>query len=235
MLRSLLLLAPLAGAAIVVGAIIVLGRLAREDLDAKLTLPFAAIECQPPPGLSASQFLAEVQFLARSPDRLRLDAPGLEERLRQAFASHPWVETVEEVGIEPGRARVRLRHRTPVLAVPWGGADGPYRAVDRFAVLLPISAMRMRLPVLDAAVRVPADQSGQPWRDPEMRIEKVACRDGDFWLVTPSGRIHWGSGAGHEKPGEPVAKEKLQRLYTVDRVGGDGLDLTHSQQPIEPN
>ena len=56
---------------------------------------FADVVCDPPPGSSRADFLEEVQYLAALPDRLQRLDDGLAGRLAEAFAKHPWVETVQ--------------------------------------------------------------------------------------------------------------------------------------------
>ena len=137
-----------------------------------MALPFAAILCTPPPGLSAADFLAEVQFLSNCPDQVRLLDDQLPVRLAAAFIRHPWVERVEKVEVAPGEVRVRLAYRTPVLAVPWSGADGPVRAVDRAGVVLPLAALTVGLPLYAGKVATPPGGAGVAWGDP--RIEAAA-------------------------------------------------------------
>ena len=61
-------------------------------------LPFAAIECPVPAGVSRAHFLQEVQYLGAFPDRLPLGEAGLIDRLATAFRAHPAVrEAADEV------------------------------------------------------------------------------------------------------------------------------------------
>src|SRR4051812_36943382 len=112
--------APLAVAALLLTAVVMLGRLAAEDLRARrrYAAAFADVRCAPPAPLRREEFLREVQYEAELPDHLdRLDA-GLPVALRDAFLRHPWVEGVERVGVPAsGPIYVRLRFRTPALAV----------------------------------------------------------------------------------------------------------------------
>ncbi len=165
------LLLPLAAAGLLVFGVGALGRLAREALrrDDRYTLPFASIECSPPPGMDREKFLSEVQFLAGMPDRLALLDDEAAAQLRVAFRRHPWVETVEEVKLTRERVLVRLRYRKPVLAVMWNGRK---RVVDRQGVLLPDSATTEGLPVFSDARKGPAGPAGSPWDDPA--VEQAA-------------------------------------------------------------
>jgi hypothetical protein len=155
-------LLPLLGAAAVLVGVAALGRWAREALRQEYTLPFAAIQCKPPPGPEQANLLAEVQYLAAMSDQVRLLDEDLAERLCEAFARHPWVETVEEVKVGPRRITVQLRYRRPVLAVP---VKGQLRAVDGSGILLPETANTHGLPVYSGNASLPAGPAGTPWGD----------------------------------------------------------------------
>jgi hypothetical protein len=172
------ILAPLACGMLVLFGVIGLNALLRSQ--SRSTIAFNKIECEPPPGLSGEEFLAEVQYLANWPDEINLLDDGLAARLRVSFLVHPWVESVERVQIVPPRqVRVLLRYRTPALAVAlpdengeaWiPGRDGktklPGRVVDGGGVLLPLGAADPQLPVLYSSVPPPAGRAGQAWGDP---------------------------------------------------------------------
>jgi hypothetical protein len=177
------------GLGALVVALVAVGRLTREGLrgSPRYTLPFSAIDCPPPPGQSRGEFLTEVAYGAGCPEQLDVLAEGLAGRLAEAFARHPWVDTVERVAILPGpRVEIRLAYRTPVLAVlltgpapdgrqvhvpvrslPQGGRNetAPARVVDARGVLLPASAPTEGLPVLYHRVGPPAGSAGTRWGD----------------------------------------------------------------------
>ncbi|HMF14057.1 MAG TPA: hypothetical protein VKE94_17195 [Gemmataceae bacterium] len=167
------LLFPLLGAVAVLVGVAALGRWARESLRQDYTLPFAGIECLPPPSAEQVNLLAEVQYLAGMPDRVRLLDDDLAERLRQAFVRHAWVESVEEVQVAALRIVVRLRYRRPVLAVP---VDGELRAVDGSGILLPATAKTSGLPIYPGVAPSPAGPAGTPWGDSnvEQQARKAA-------------------------------------------------------------
>ena len=133
-------LAPLASAGLLVAGVVMLGRLAADDLrqHERYALAFDEVRCETPPGMRREEFLREVQYEAELPDRLdRFDA-ALVSRLRAAFLRHPWVEKVERIEISAGGPlSIHLTHRTPALAVP---GPGPIRVLDRNGVLLPRAA-----------------------------------------------------------------------------------------------
>lgn len=192
--------------ALVVGGIIALGRLAQGHLrkEKPATLPFISVNCDSPPGMSKLDFLGEVQYLAGCPDVIDLNEPDLDKNLVLAFERHPWVAKVDGVECQNEQIHIQLTFRLPVMAVPWSGADGPFRAVDGQGVLLPMSAMRAGLPVFSTVPTVGADKVGSPWRDPAVQaacralakvglavneepIEEVEIRNGEVWLRTASG------------------------------------------------
>jgi hypothetical protein len=159
---ALRFLLPLVGAATVLLMVALLGRWARNSLRQEHTLPFAAIECVPPPGPEHVGLLGEVQYFAGQPDQVRLLDDDLAEHLKAAFARHPWVESVADVRIGPRQITVRLRYRKPVLAVE---TAGQMRAVDKNGVLLPATANTAGLPVFSGTAPAPAGPAGSLWGD----------------------------------------------------------------------
>jgi hypothetical protein len=180
-------------------SVLALGQALRPSLRQRpeYNLSFADVECPPPEGLARREFLAEVQYLTHSPDRLELLDPHLTVRLAGAFAAHPWVESIQHIEIRRGHRKpaihVDLIYRQPVLAVclpagepqgdDWaflerrsgspGRKVGPCRAVDRQGVLLPRKAVHANLPLLCGKVAAPTGQPGMRWGDP--RVEKAAA------------------------------------------------------------
>jgi hypothetical protein len=152
--------------------LIALGKWGLEQIRAKdrYAVSFADIDCAPPPGLTRAEFLDEVQYESRLPDRLGLLDDDLTEKLMVAFARHPWVERVEDVALQPPRqVRVQLAFREPVLAV--STRDGTV-AVDRHGVRLPKTAATLGLPVFEGEARPPQGPAGTRWGD--ARIEERA-------------------------------------------------------------
>jgi hypothetical protein len=127
----------------------------------------------------------------------RLD-PAAAERVRAAFAGHPWVEAVTGCGPTPdGRFRVGLRFRTPALAVR--GTDGRVRMVDAGGVLLPDGDPPPDLAALAGERPPPATLPGKVWDDPVVRrgaelarqfkAKRVEKRDRNWWVTERSGRV----------------------------------------------
>lgn len=159
-------LLPLAGAALLVAVVCLLGKLAWESLAHldRYQISFNQIDCPAPPGLERTAFLDEVQYLSAMPERINVLEEGLVSRLAGAFRQHPWVEKVERVEIEsPQRVLVRLTFRRPVLAVSVPGIG--LRAVDREGVLLPSTARTEGLPVYSGTAAPPVGPAGTRWGD----------------------------------------------------------------------
>ena len=88
-----------------VGGLIYLGQWALEEIrhQDRYNVPFADIDCTPPPGLTRGEFLDEVVYLSRPKDPLKLLDEDLPRKLTAAFAKHPWVEKVDGVSVQPPR------------------------------------------------------------------------------------------------------------------------------------
>jgi hypothetical protein len=243
------LLVPVLAAALLLGGLIVLGRSARDALRGhdRYALPFAAIDCAPPPGTDRAAFLSEVQYLGEQPERLDLLDEGLAGRLAAAFARHPWVEKVEGVEVLPARqVRVRLVYRTPVLVVRSPvGQDWQERVVDGHAVVLPPGRLRTdELPVLKVdTISLPTGPTGTPWDDRRVkaaartaaylhpyqdRLHLRSIEVGDDGLVlgnSPAAVVRWGHPPGEETDDEAPAARKLERLLEYcTKHGGLGTE-----------
>lgn len=174
-------LAPLALAALIVLGLASVSAAARSRVEAHPSrwVPFGTIDCPPPPGMTRSELIDEVQYLSEVPDRVAVLAPDGMAALAGAFARHPWVENVQRVEVLPSRqVRAQLVYRRAVLAVRLpqvsavnvaGSAallgPAPHRAVDRHGVLLPVSADTNSLLVLETTVRTPQGAPGMAWGD----------------------------------------------------------------------
>jgi len=113
----------------------------RERYSAK----FADIGCDAPAGLGRGEFLTEVRYAANAPETFQVLDPELRSKLTEAFTSHPWVESVESVTVDPPTAvRVGLKFRVPFLAIKVEG--GTTRVVDANGVLLPAFTIRRTSP-----------------------------------------------------------------------------------------
>jgi len=184
---------------------------------------FADIEVSPPPGMTRSEFLTEVQYISDLHDTFTLQSDDALPRLEAAFAKHAWVEKVERITVRHQRAPlVQLRYRRAVLAVNHHGQVLP---VDRRGMLLPRTALTSDLPVYRGKVTaIPA--TGNQWQDQRVlacavvvgylstgqRAVKSATVDHrGVVLETSSGRVLWGSPPGTEAPGEADASTKRQR------------------------
>ncbi|MBX9585295.1 MAG: hypothetical protein K2X87_33735 [Gemmataceae bacterium] len=160
-------------------------RIARHD---RYAVPFAEVEFDPPPGTGRDTFLAEVRYAGQPPDPVHPLDPADRGRLAAAFAAHPWVEAAEVVAADPPAAvRVRLRFRTPVLAVRQ--TDGPIRLVDGEGVLLPPSPVPAGVAELTTPVPPPSAAAGRVWDDETVRraVELVKAYRPAKLEKTPTG------------------------------------------------
>lgn len=153
--------------AAVLAGIIFLGRWSLGQLksDERFQVSFDEIDCPAPPGMKRRDFLGEVRYLSRMPARLSVADPTTVEKLREAFAKHPWVLVVDDVTPRPpDQLRVRLTFRLPALAVPWNGG---VRVVDDRGVLLPDGVDGTGLPRYPGTP-LPPGEAGSPWPDPDV-------------------------------------------------------------------
>jgi hypothetical protein len=160
--KSVLLLSLVA---LFLGGVIWAGRWGREQLHER-NIPFTDIECATPVGMERKKFLEEVQYYAPAlPGHVNLLDEQLPQKLLEGFARHPWVEKVDAVEIKPPmRIVVTLTHRTPALAVKFGGE---LLAIDRSGVLLPKDAPTLGLPIYPVDAKAPQGV-GLRWGDPNV-------------------------------------------------------------------
>jgi hypothetical protein len=148
--------------------IILLGKWGLEQIRGRdrYAVAFADIDCTPPAGMTRGEFLDEVLYLSRLPDRFGLLNEDVRELLTAAFAKHPWVEKVEAVILEaPRHVEVRLVMRRPVLVVRTH--EGAV-AVDRHGVRLPKNAPVDNLPIFEGEAAPPKGPAGTKWGDPKV-------------------------------------------------------------------
>ena len=238
---------PLTAVVGILFGVIVLGKLAKEHLGDKGRVDFAAIECEPPLGMSSKDFLADVRYYSERvgkplPDRLdRTD--DLPKTLVEAFLRYPWVETIDGITIDPdNRVRVRLSYRRSVLAAQ---LPGEKRAVDARGAVLPKAAPTEGIPILlDGSSH--ADKADNiVWGDDRVKaaartvaflddgqnkieVTEVGGNRDELVLTTKAGaRILWGHPPGGEVAGEPSAGWKRERLERHGAQLGT-LDLRRS-------
>jgi hypothetical protein len=192
--RALVALLTLAAVGGLVFGLWRLGEAARRNLGPRdrYEVKFADIQCAAPPGLARDTFLSEVRYAANAPPTFQALDPELTAKLTAAFATHPWVASVDGVTVDPDAVRVALTFRTPALT-----ASG--RAVDSKGVLLPLGAPTAGLTeLLDAPALPPDAPAGKPWpADAVARAAAVAAeykpktiaRTAQGWeLVMPDGK-----------------------------------------------
>jgi hypothetical protein len=225
-------LAPLAGAGLLLLALIGVGRAARASLHHRPSyrVAFADLDCTPPEGMSRTAFLDEVRSLTRQADALAVLDNDLTARLHRAFLVHPWVESVRRVDIEPRRSgktavRLDLAYRRPVLAVGTSrdqaveGGNGKWM-VDRYGVLLPTSKIPAHLPILIGAVPPPSGPAGSRWGDARVA---VAAKTVAF-LQSHLGRLHLDNSQVEVIDGEIIFRRPGVRIVWGHAPGQEKAD-----------
>jgi hypothetical protein len=230
----------LAGAvALLLGGLMWLGQYARDQIwdRERFQVAFADIDCQPPPGVDRGDFLDEVLYHARCPERFSILEDGLADKLKQYFTRHPWVAQVDKVELRPPHAvRVLVTYRQAVLAIivppEYAGTNFtgdkklPVRGVDHDGVLLPKKAPIVAgLAVLDKAPP-PSGPVGQRWgnalveaaaqtavllapHQKKLELTRMALTPEGLVLSKPCVKVLWGQPGG---AGEVAMDIKLQRL-----------------------
>jgi hypothetical protein len=99
-------------AAAIVAGLFVVGDSLREGLRERHVLAVHDIDCDPPAGRTRREFLDEVHYHGRLPEKLNALDADLPERIKTAFAKHPDVLRVEKVTVTPPNlVRVELTYR----------------------------------------------------------------------------------------------------------------------------
>jgi hypothetical protein len=244
--------APLLGVGFALSGLLALGQQARAVLRDRqeYRVPFRAMDCSAPDGMTRDEFLGEVQYVASWPDDVQLLDNDLPERLQKAFALHPWVEQVRRVKIDADRhIHLDLAFRAPVLAVPTRsqgddvGSVTVYRRLDTNGVLLPQSPADSGFkPSLAGQLLIPGGRAGALWDDARVQtavrtavylrpyqeqlgVEKYDFAGADLILYSRQGRIVWGRAPGAELPDEASAAVKLQRLLEASTPNPDVRDI----------
>ena len=136
----------------------------------RYSVDFADIQTPTPPSGDRTRILLEVRYLGDLPERVQSVDPNLKPRLQNAFAKHPWVESVDGIQVTPeGQIRVALTFRQPVLAVEVMGETAP-RLVDKNGVLLPGNAPDVSVSTLVSAQPPPKTPAGQYWMNDTVRF-----------------------------------------------------------------
>lgn len=105
----------LAAVALAVAGVVAVGHVARDAIrpNDRYLLPFADIDCPAPPGQTKAEFLGEVQYTGKFPDKVNVLDPTLPARLRAAFAGHPRVAAVGAIRVlSPRQVQVELTFRS---------------------------------------------------------------------------------------------------------------------------
>ena len=222
-----------------------LSRIAREQVEqqSRFHIAFTDIQLSPVPVWIRCDLLSEVKYLSGLPDTVNTFEPHLAERLRSAFALHPWVHEVSEVRItQPATIGVQLVYREPVAVVRTARSLEP---VDRTGVLLPAADFpNPQLYLTVIGVRsTPTGPAGTQWQDaavqaaarvaesltPHHRTLGLSTIDvsryrsspaaaSEIYLQTEQGtRVKWGR-PDPDYPREVPTEDKIDRLrnYIAD-------------------
>ncbi len=216
------------------------------------------IQLTPLPAWIHSDVKTEVIRDAGLPAELSILDERLFDRLKQAFALHPWIARVEKVERSyPAHIRVDVVYRRPVAMVEVSGGLLP---VDADAILLPTAdfspAEAENYLRIAGAASSPLGPLGTAWADPaiaaaakladllqpawtdlqlrRIRIRNLIATGGAqimfLELGTRSGTTFvWGAAPGSELPQEATAAEKLARLQQLASRQGS-LDATPADQ-----
>lgn len=202
---------------------------------------FEKVEITPLPEWIHTDIRVQV-FRDASLDRpLSIADDDLVERVRGAFALHPWVAKVERVQkFHPARVQVQLVYRRPVCMVEVAGEWIP---VDAEGVVLPREDFSpveaARYPRLTGIDTVPPGIAGTRWNDARvLGGAEIAAALADSWeqlglsrivakrptgsgfvevpsfeLLTRKGTaIAWGRAPSGDAPGEIPIPEKIARI-----------------------
>ncbi len=202
------------------------------------------IQLTPLPAWIHSDVKTEVIRDAGLPVELSILDERLFDRLKQAFALHPWIARVEKVERSyPAHIQVDVVYRRPVAMVEVPGGLLP---VDADAILLPTAdfspAEAENYLRIAGAASSPLGPLGTAWADPaiaaaakladllqpawtdlqlrRIRIRNLVATGGAqimfLELGTRSGTTFvWGAAPGSELPQEATAAEKLARLQQL--------------------
>ena len=134
----------------------------------RYTLAFTDIDCDVPAGLDKNTFLAEVRYLSDFPETFPAHDLPTQERIREAFRKHPWVEHVQGGYLTVGGKtyHIDVIARIPVLAVQVRDGIPLMRIVTASGILLPAGAIPGEIAVLAGEVPSPLTPAGQVWNDP---------------------------------------------------------------------
>jgi hypothetical protein len=211
---------------------------ARLAEDERYQVSFADIDCNPPPGLTRSEFLDEIQYYDRSaPTHFSLLDPTVMAKLTSSFTRHPWVYLAAVELKRPNLVHVQVTYRKPVLAVavtppPTALAASrvrTFRAIDGAGFVLPKRAPVPGGTVVLEKAPQPKNAEGNKWGDPlvEYAAQTLTCLDSmasvplrDFQLTRmewdPDCLVLWGKGMkvlwGKGDISEAEKSVKVQRV-----------------------
>ncbi len=228
-----MLLAAFVLAAVAAGGVLAWRRLAPAvEGDPRYTVRAERVEITPPPAWVRGDVKGEALRNAGLEDASILD-PALGQKIAQALAFHPWVESVGRVTLRPGpRVEVELVYRRPVAMVELvHGGDLYLSPVDRFGFRLPDDGVspleKRRYPVLASVETEPL--IGQAWRDPRvLGGVQVAAELTDIWTTLQLDRIV-------AEESRPPAGGAKQYLFTLVTQQGRRIPWGHAPDDAPPD
>ena len=125
------------------------------------------IVVSPPPDWVPDRFVEDV-LRSSGLNKMSLLDKNLPQKLMEAFATHPWVEKVEQVGLQyPSGADIKLVYRVPVAFVEM--AQRGIVPVDRNGVVLPwydaMSEQQNEHLIIQGIQSMPLGSAGTLWGD----------------------------------------------------------------------
>jgi len=215
------------------------------------------LQVTPPPNWIHASVKEEVLRYAGLPSQLSILDETLSDRLKQAFALHPWIASVDQVETGyPASIKVTVHYRRPVAMVEVQNGLLP---VDANGVLLPPDDFTpeeaLNYPRIAGLAGSPLGPIGTRWGSAiveaaaklaellepvwsELRLHHIESQTGysdqaaavALLIETREGtRFIWGRSPGYERTDQPLAADKLARLKQITEKFGS-LDKTPANQ-----
>ena len=184
------------------------------------------IHVTPPPEWVPQDIAQQVYSSAGLPDEMSLLDDGLVQQVAEAYRSHPWIKSVQQVKKQqPASVLVSVTYRKPVALVEV--REGLY-PIDADGVLLPPRDFRRedvyKYPIVSRIGTIPAGSAGHEWGDPVVlgaaRLAEILTTKNDkgeaYWNALSVQRI--------ESPVRIAANDSLNDLiYRLRTKGGSEI------------
>jgi len=175
------------------------------------------IVVSPPPDWVPDRFVEDV-LRSSGLNKTSLLDKNLPQKLMEAFATHPWVEKVEQVDLRfPSGADIKLVYRVPAALVEM--SQRGFIPVDRNGVVLPrypsdaMSDQQDKHLVIQGVQSMPLGSAGTLWGDPlvQTAAQLAAALTEDDNIVEPL-KLKWIIPAVETAPG---GERMVFRLKTL--------------------